>query len=135
MDLKKAAEFHGHLGPFLVLGLRAGELAMENLKAKKYFGIEVTIHCPAEPPERCFVDGIQLSTGATYGKANIRIEQSNEVNAVFLNKESHKSFHLSLNTALYEYLKTLTLNDDLESISQKLASEPFEKVFSISEIK
>jgi hypothetical protein len=34
-DLKKAEEFHGHLGPYLALGLLMGELALKKLKSQK----------------------------------------------------------------------------------------------------
>jgi formylmethanofuran dehydrogenase subunit E len=85
MDLERAKEFHGHLGPFLVLGLRMGEKAIDLLGANKYFGLEATVFSPIEPPERCIADGIQLSTGCTFGKGNIEIVPSRRL-ALFLHR-------------------------------------------------
>lgn len=86
MDLEKAKEFHGHLGPFLVLGLRLGERALAKLGGGKYFGLKATVFSPAEPPERCMIDGIQLSTGCTFGKGNIELVPSRRL-VLFLYRE------------------------------------------------
>ena len=40
ISLKEAEKFHGHLGPWLVLGLLIGDAALKKLKAEKYFGLE-----------------------------------------------------------------------------------------------
>lgn len=73
MDLEKAKDFHGHLGPFLLLGLLIGQRALANLGGEKYFGLKAIVFSPVEPPERCMVDGVQLSTGCTFGKGNIEL--------------------------------------------------------------
>jgi formylmethanofuran dehydrogenase subunit E len=65
ITLKEAIRFHGHLGPYLVLGVLAGEAALKKLKAKKYFGIEMKVWGANKKPKSCLVDGLQLSTGAT----------------------------------------------------------------------
>ncbi|MGB9797993.1 MAG: FmdE family protein [bacterium] len=85
MDLEKAKEFHGHLGPFLVLGLRMGEVALARLGGDKYFGLKATVFSPIEPPERCLADGVQLSTGCTFGKGNIELIPSRRL-ALFLHR-------------------------------------------------
>ncbi len=64
--------FHGHVGPFVVLGARMGEHAVTVHKIPRYFGLQVTVECPASPPPSCIIDGLQQSTGATYGKHNIK---------------------------------------------------------------
>lgn len=63
--------FHGHIGPFVVLGARLGEHAVTTHKIPRYFGIDVKVECPAGPPPTCIIDGLQLATGATMGKGNI----------------------------------------------------------------
>ena len=64
--------FHGHVGPFVALGARMGEHAVTVHKIPRYFGLQVTVQCPAAPPPSCIMDGLQQSTGATYGKHNIK---------------------------------------------------------------
>ncbi|NLG80004.1 MAG: formylmethanofuran dehydrogenase [Firmicutes bacterium] len=70
--LGRIREFHGHLGPYVVIGYRMGLLALEQLRAKKYFGITVESFAGDIPPVSCMNDGLQLSTGCTFGKGNIR---------------------------------------------------------------
>jgi len=72
--MHRARQFHGHLGAWLVLGLRAGEYGVKRLEAEKWFGLRVLVECQTRPPERCLVDGLQLSTGCTYGKGNIELQ-------------------------------------------------------------
>jgi len=71
ISLGAAARFHGHLGPWLVLGLKAGEYARLRLRASA-FELAATVWCAGEPPRSCFLDGIQLGSGCTLGKANLR---------------------------------------------------------------
>ncbi|MCS7187407.1 MAG: formylmethanofuran dehydrogenase subunit E family protein [Armatimonadetes bacterium] len=87
-ELEAAIKFHGHFGPFLALGLRLGEFALTHLKARKHFGIKVTVHCPPQPPPSCLVDGLQVSTGATYGKRNIELIPSEEIVVQFVNTDT-----------------------------------------------
>ena len=70
--LKSAAQFHGHLGPMMVFGARVGMAALRAVDAKGYFDVEVKCEGPmAKPPASCFLDGLQVSTGATMGKRNL----------------------------------------------------------------
>ncbi len=65
-----AFEFHGHRCPFMPIGYRMGQLAMEFLKAgrEKDHGFFVFPEIGEGHPQACMVDGIQAATGATYGK-------------------------------------------------------------------
>jgi formylmethanofuran dehydrogenase subunit E len=71
--LKKAEEFHGHICPFLTLGLRASELAMQKVGLVKAglsesVGEEVLaiVEC-----NNCFSDGVQIATGCTLGNNSL----------------------------------------------------------------
>jgi hypothetical protein len=69
--LRRVAAFHGHLGPYVVLGYRMGLLARQRTGTDGYFDIEAQPTTRGRPPEACFVDGVQLGTGATTGKGNL----------------------------------------------------------------
>lgn len=71
-DLLRA--FHGHLGPYVVLGYRMGRLALEKTKSDGHFDLSVEIHSILEPPPSCLIDGVQLGSGCTLGKRNITLE-------------------------------------------------------------
>ncbi len=65
---------HGHKCPAMPLGLRAGEAAMQTLGVQHAPDGQLTAlveidrnHCST-----CFADGVQVVTGCTFGKGNIR---------------------------------------------------------------
>lgn len=56
-----------------MIGLRAVE-------AKGYFDVEVTCEGPfAKPPQACFLDGLQVATGATMGKRTLNWVQADGI--------------------------------------------------------
>jgi len=65
-----AFEFHGHRCPFMPLGYRMGVLALEALGTARE--MDHTLHVICElgegHPQTCLMDGIQIATGATFGK-------------------------------------------------------------------
>jgi len=65
--------FHGHLGPYLVAGIRMGLLALELLGSDGYFGIVAESETGSATPLSCLTDGIQLGSGCTTGKGNLRV--------------------------------------------------------------
>ena len=71
--LEQAIAFHGHKCPALPLGLRAGLAAMKALGVERASNKE--LHCICETgfahATMCFVDGVQVATGCTFGKGNI----------------------------------------------------------------
>jgi inosine-uridine nucleoside N-ribohydrolase len=69
--LRRVAAFHGHLGPYVVLGYRLGLLARKLTGSEGYFDIAARPVTRGVPPEACFVDGVQLGSGATTGKGNL----------------------------------------------------------------
>jgi formylmethanofuran dehydrogenase subunit E len=71
--IRQAELFHGHLGPFLVIGLRMGVVARRLLGFGGHFDVRVTAFTGRETPVPCIVDGLQFSTGATLGKGNIEV--------------------------------------------------------------
>ena len=68
-----AFPFHGHRCPFMPLGVRMGQLSLAALGVAREQ--DHTLHVIAElgdgHPQTCLMDGIQIATGATFGKALI----------------------------------------------------------------
>ncbi|WOX56561.1 formylmethanofuran dehydrogenase subunit E family protein [Methanoculleus palmolei] len=69
-SVEELAKFHGHLGPFIVLGYRMGRHALHRLGSDP-FALSATVYCSGTPPESCLVDGVQIGSGCTFGKRNI----------------------------------------------------------------
>ncbi|MGC9113935.1 MAG: FmdE family protein [Candidatus Micrarchaeia archaeon] len=65
-----AFEFHGHKCPFMPIGYRMGMLAMEHLGVghESDHGFFVFPEIGEGHPQACMMDGMQIATGATYGK-------------------------------------------------------------------
>jgi formylmethanofuran dehydrogenase subunit E len=74
--------FHGHVGPYVVLGYRSGRLAQERLGANA-FKLSAQVSAGSRPPMSCFVDGVQLGSGCTLGKRNITLHEEELVEARF----------------------------------------------------
>jgi formylmethanofuran dehydrogenase subunit E len=120
VTLNEAIKFHGHLGPYLVLGILAGELAINKLKAKKYFGLGVKVSGVDKKPKSCFIDGLQLSTGATYGKGNIRKIKGNRMQVFLHNLENNKKIKVYLKDGFIKKLDSLKGHKDSQNFAKEL---------------
>jgi formylmethanofuran dehydrogenase subunit E len=123
ISLKEAVKFHGHLGPYLILGILSGDFALKKLGAKKYFGLEVKVWGANKKPKSCLIDGLQLSTGATYGKGNIRKLNGALIRMEFCNKENNKRIVLELKDKVRNKLDNLRGHTDSEEVARKLYKE------------
>jgi formylmethanofuran dehydrogenase subunit E len=73
--LEKGLWFHGHKCPAMPMGLRVSLAAMEALGVEQRAGAGELValveldeaHCAT-----CFADGVQVATGCTFGKGNIK---------------------------------------------------------------
>ncbi len=141
--LRYAARFHGHLGPWLVLGLRAGTFAARKLRASP-FRLRACVFCPSRPPYTCFVDGIQVGCGCTVGKCNLRIRRSRRVVVLFerlgqSQKESGTPWQepagaqleLELRPEVWTelHLTPARTKKEVESLAQDVFRRPFSQLF------
>lgn len=131
ITLKEAVDFHGHLGPYLVLGLLMGDYALKKLKARAHFGLEVKVWGVNNKPKSCLVDGLQLSTGCTYGKGNIRKYNGRFIKAGFLNCDTNKSIGLALRDKIIEKLSLVCGRRASEKFARELFRMQAEDVFII----
>lgn len=133
--LKEAVNFHGHLGPYLVLGLLAGKAALKMLRCGKYFGLNVSVYGATEKPKSCFIDGIQLSTGATYGKGNIKKLKSRLLTATFVNLENKRKITLKFKDSLINKLESSVTHKACEALAVKLYKMHYSKLFYLKSEK
>ncbi len=77
-------KFHGHLGPFIVLGYRMGRFARKKFDNSP--NMKAVVHCPDSPPESCLVDGIQLGSGCSYGRGKISLIPSKDIFCTFIDE-------------------------------------------------
>jgi formylmethanofuran dehydrogenase subunit E len=126
--LKKANCFHGHIGPFLVLGLKAGLFSNKTL-GKDPFKNHVTVKTFPHPPYSCFVDGIQITTGCTMGKRNITLKTGKSLSVVFFNDK--KRLELIIKTNILRYLEDNIENKYMKSTVLKIIDLPIQDIFDI----
>jgi len=65
--IDEAVKFHGHLGVFLILGLKAGLYANEVL-GKDHFRTRAIVESELFPPFSCLLMGFRLQRVAPWGK-------------------------------------------------------------------
>lgn len=80
--IEDLAAFHGHLGPYIVLGYRMGKYVRRYF-CKDPFKMSAVVYCSGTPPQSCMADGVQIGSGCTLGKRNIEIVVSDEVKCEF----------------------------------------------------
>jgi formylmethanofuran dehydrogenase subunit E len=88
-DLPQLAKwFHGHYQPYIALGMRMGELAMELLESQRH---ELTIvsETGTKPTYSCMTDGLQLVTGSTIGNGRLKVIEKANLAAVFSKDDRH----------------------------------------------
>lgn len=86
-DLPQLAEwFHGHYQPYIALGIRMGELAMQLLEAERH-ELRITSHTGTRPTYSCMTDGIQLATGSTIGNGKLKVVEDATLGAIFSKDE------------------------------------------------
>jgi formylmethanofuran dehydrogenase subunit E len=71
--IERGTAFHGHLGPFLVAGIRMGLYALSLLGSPGYFGVRAKSEAGRTTPLSCLNDGIQIGSGCTTGKGNLEV--------------------------------------------------------------
>ncbi len=132
ITLRESMRFHGHLGPYLMLGILMGEYALENLKAEKYSGLEVKIKGADKKPKSCLIDGLQLSTGCTFGKGNIKKLNGKDIQAFFYNINNKKGIALRLRDGLGLRLRKLKTHRDSETLAREIYKTNYNKLFNLT---
>ena len=127
--LSNIEKFHGHLGPYAVIGYKMGIIANENLGDDPFIkNAKVWTGC--NPPISCIIDGIQLSSGCTLGKGNIEVIDENTPKAVFTNKNG-KNIIIQLNEEIRNEIDSEVNKDNIEDYSQYIYKKSNSELFTI----
>ena len=128
--LLRAVEFHGHLGPYLVLGLKAGLFANQ-IFGKKPMKTEAFIKTKTTPPQSCFADGVQFSTGCTLGKGNISLTEGEGLLATF--KKNNQKLILKLKKEIIEEINSLPDQEEAwKNLAKDLYQRETKEIFKVS---
>ncbi len=99
-----AVEFHGHKCPAMPMGLRAGMAAMKALGVGRAKDKELVVESETGEGHAagCFLDGVMVATGATYGKGNIKKLFYNKMAFTLIEAKSGKGIRVSLKPEFFE---------------------------------
>ena len=136
--LDRAKTFHGHLGPFLVIGVRAGLIGLQKMKLDEGFqNLATTITLEYRTPYSCIIDGVQIATRCTTGNGCLRIENSDRDNIhIFFEDKKRHRVKLTVNPSLLKELQyELAGPKDrkkLETLAYQIASMREDELFVIN---
>ena len=102
--LNVALEFHGHKCPAMPMGLRAGMAAMKALGVERAKDKELVVESETGEGHAagCFLDGVMVATGATYGKGNIKKLFYSKMAFTLTEAKSGKGIRVSLKSEFFE---------------------------------
>ena len=127
--LKQIEKFHGHLGPYAVVGFRMGEIA-NRILGKDSFSKQATVWSGINPPLSCIIDGIQISSGCTLGKGNISVNREGIPKARFTNNNGEK-IEIMLKSDIRNEIDTTVTEENIIDYSKKLFQKQDDKLFDI----
>jgi len=104
--LMEALEFHGHRCWASVAGVRIGLAALRALGVKRSGGTQLysIVEIGEDHGGMCFGDGVQYTTGCTFGKGNIRKELYGKLAITLIEKTTNRSVRVSYKPTLQKQI-------------------------------
>ncbi len=135
--LEKAAEFHGHLGPFLTIGVKMGLIGLNRIGIDRGEALTIVASLPYRVPFSCIIDGIQVSTNCTVGNQRLSLNDSPRIQAVFKRKKNGQKVIVALNQVTFEKLKSQLLqnalqDEEVRELAWKVAEMPEGELFTVT---
>jgi len=149
--LELGQTFHGHKCPAMPLGLRAGAAALNALEVNRTgdSALLALVDLGEDHCATCYGDGIQMITGCTFGKGNIKKTQKGKWALTLIDKKSGRAVRVSpkaeamlanKQTPFFkEYREkgvppTQVPDDVVEPLVQKVMNAPQEMLLDVSEV-
>ena len=127
--LKEIEKFHGHLGPYAVIGYKMGIIAREKLGSDP-FNKKAVVYTGTTPPISCIVDGIQLGSCCTLGKGNIITIDKNQAKVEFFLKEKPEDkLTIFLKDKIKNEIDTTINQENIISYSEKIWGKKDNELF------
>ena len=128
--LKQIEQFHGHLGPYAVIGYRMGKIANEKLGLDP-FSKKAVVYTGTSPPLSCVVDGIQMSSGCTLGKGNLTVISEDIPKAIFSTNDG-KILEVVLKESIQNDINTNVTEENIINYSERIFEKSDQELFEIS---
>ena len=95
--LEIGQKFHGHKCPAMPMGLRAGAAALNALGVERTgdSALLALVDLGEDHCATCYADGIQVITGCTFGKGNIKKTHKGKWALTLIDKKSQKAVRVT----------------------------------------
>ena len=132
--LSRVLDYHGHLGPWAVIGYRLGERALRESGIPRSSKELMVIHrCPEAVQYTCMLDGLHAATGASIGKLTLKHEvvPASELRTIVIDRAHAKRYTFTLNPELVSQILNLD-HEHLISEAKRVAGLADEKIFRVA---
>jgi len=127
--LKKIEQFHGHIGPYVIIGYKMGQIS-KNILGKDPFSKKAIVWTGNETPLSCIIDGIQLSSGCTLGKGNLIVKNEKIPKVQFITKEG-KNLDIILKKDIQNEIETKVNMENISEYSRIIYKKSNHELFEI----
>ncbi|MBM3333813.1 formylmethanofuran dehydrogenase subunit E family protein [Candidatus Sumerlaeota bacterium] len=119
---REVLRYHGHVGPWNVIGWRIGKAAMREFKAQ--WGdhtLDIIVHLPLSTPYTCLADGLTVATGNSIGRLDIRLAEELTSQTIHVSIRSKTTGRMIEFWPKPEYLRKIESRpvDQLESLARE----------------
>jgi formylmethanofuran dehydrogenase subunit E len=130
--------YHGHVGPWNVLGWRIGQAALREFKSEwGAHELELVCYVPPTTPFTCLVDGVSVGTGNSQGRLDLRMAEVLTWQQSFVavrrkdGKDGVREFRPHA-----EYLKSIMGQpvEKLEGLCKQCSHMPEKELFSVRRV-
>ncbi len=132
--LSRVLDYHGHLGPWAVIGYRVGERALRESGLHRSSKDLVIVHyCPEAVQYTCMLDGLHAATGASIGKLTLKHEvvPAGQLRTVVVDREHGRRYQFTVNPELVSAILNLDHEHQI-SEARRVAALADEKLFRVS---
>jgi formylmethanofuran dehydrogenase subunit E len=128
-ELKLLKKFHGHLGPYVVVGYRMGDMARMKLEGK----LKAVCFTGSKVPLSCIIDGVQFSSSCTMGKGNISIVEAGDPKVQFV--DDKHLMEISLLESVSESIGNSMSHETEELLALSIFHETETALFRVTTIE
>jgi len=127
-------DYHGHVGPWNVLGYRIGKRALKEFGERwGSHALDITCYVPLRTPFTCMADGLTLGTGNTLGRLDIRLAEAPDVASIRVAVRRKTGDETLIFTPRRDFLDKIAKVTDktLDALAHECADLPDEQLFAI----
>jgi len=132
--LSRVLDYHGHLGPWAVIGYRVGVRSLKESGLQRSSKDLIIVHrCPEAVQYTCMLDGLHAATGASIGKLTLKHEAvaAEQLCTVVVDRAHGRQYRFTMNPELVSAILNLDHEHQI-SEARRVAALPDERLFRIA---